>query len=133
MGNSAGPLMPPLPKLILGRRRRVSMTSPGIVFTSVSPVAPWSMATRAVSAMPAPSVGDSFTKMGRDVTARAPATSAASAFGSAPNSSPPAFTFGQLTFNSKASTPRSPSSADTTVAKSSMLLPTTLTSIRVPG
>ena len=76
-----------------------SITSPGSVFTSEMTSAPCSSATCAIAAMSG-SVGDSFTKMGRRVAARASRTIVASALGSAPNSSPPAFTFGQLTFSS---------------------------------
>jgi len=133
IGNSAGPLTPPVPKPIFGRRRAVSMTSPGIVLTSVSPSAPESTATCAAATMPAPSDGDSFTNSGRRVHWRAARTSAASATGSAPNSSPPDFTFGQLTLSSNASTPALASRPATTVENSSTLLPTTLTSTRSAG
>ena len=132
-GSNAGPLTPPVPNPILGLRRAASITSPGMVFTSVRPVAPCSIETRAASTTPAPRVGESFTKMGRDVIARDARTNAASATGSAPNSIPPAFTFGQLTLSSKASTPGRSSRPPTTVSKSSTLLPTTLTITRVSG
>ena len=61
--------------------------------------APASTATRALPTMSG-SVGDSLTKRGRRVAARARRTTSASVRGSAPNSMPPAFTFGQLTFSS---------------------------------
>ena len=98
-GRSPAPLTPPLPNPSAGRRRRTSTTSPGRVLTRVSPSAPASTAARAVSAI-AGSVGESFTNRARRVAARARVTTSRRAAGSAPNSSPPAFTFGQLTFSS---------------------------------
>ena len=132
-GSNAGPLTPPVPKPILGVRRDASITRPGMVFTNVRPVAPCSTATRAASTTPAPRVGESFTKMGRAVWAREARTNAASATGSAPNSIPPAFTLGQLTLSSNASTPGTLSRPPTTISKSSTLFPTTLTITRVSG
>ncbi len=130
-GSSSRPLTPPLPKPRAGRRASTSITSPGSVFTSVMPSAPASTATRAAAAM-SPSAGDSFTNSGLRVAARHPDTTARSDRSSAPNSSPPAFTLGQLTFSSNASSPASPSSAATTIGKSSTSRPTTFTSTRGP-
>ena len=70
-----------------------------MVFTSVNASAPASTASSALRAMSG-RVGDSFTNSGRFVTARARRTTSDNAAGSAPNSMPPAFTLGQLTFNS---------------------------------
>ena len=134
-GRIAGPLTPPVPNPSAGRRRSTSTTRPGTVFTTVTPSAPASTAMRAASAM-FDSVGESFTNSGRRVSARAPATTARSDAGSEPNSVPPCFTLGQLTFSSKPSTPRgfvaaANSSPATTRANSSVANPTTLYTFRV--
>src|SRR6185312_7813214 len=114
-GSNGAPLTPPDPKPNAGRRRSTSTMRPGIVFTSVIPSAPASTATQALAAMSG-DAGLSLTKSGRAVAARAPRTTAASVAGSAPNSMPPARTFGQLTLSSNTSTPASSVSAATTAA-----------------
>lgn len=99
MGRSPGPLTPPVPKPSVGRRVSTSMMRPGSVFTTEIPSAPAAAAVAAVRAMSG-SVGDSLTKIGFRVAARARVTKSVSDTASAPNSIPPAFTFGQLTFSS---------------------------------
>src|SRR6185503_13370905 len=82
-GRIAGPLTPPLPNPSAGFLDSTSITSPGIVFTSVSPSAPESTASRAVSAIEE-RVGESFTKRGFDVTPLARLIKAERIDGSAP-------------------------------------------------
>ena len=103
------------------------MTRPGKVFTTDIPSAPASAAVRALAPMSC-SVGDNLTKIGLRVACRAVVTTSVSERESAPNSRPPAFTFGQLTLSSYPDTAGESSSVDTTAANSSTWFPTTFTS-----
>ncbi len=123
------PLTPPDPKPSTGRRRSGSITNPGMVFTREMASAPASTAVRALATRSG-SVGESLTKSGSRVAARAWLTTSASAHGSAPNSIPPACTFGQLTLSSKAETPGESFNSRTTSAYSCTWSPTTFTSTR---
>src|SRR5688572_29668761 len=98
-GSSPLPLTPPVPKPRAGFRVSTSITSPGKVFTTEIPSAPASAAVRAETPI-AGRVGDNFTKIGLRVDARDLVTTSESVRASAPNSTPPALTFGQLTFSS---------------------------------
>jgi hypothetical protein len=141
MGSRPGPLTPPVPNPSAGRRRFTSTTKPGSVFTTVSASAPALTAIRAVAPM-SDSVGESFTKIRRRVTPRTCETIVASVAGSLTNSAPPALAFGQLTLSSypsiaversTAPTPSASSIPMTTDGKSSVVAPTTFTSLRVFG